>query len=105
MQLTNEPVRQAVDAVDATDAEAFRDVHAEDVVLQTPSSDHHGLDAVTESQMLDEEPAFPDRLVSIDTMIEEGELVAVRWPSPGPHERKADGVEPTGAEVDYEENK
>jgi steroid delta-isomerase-like uncharacterized protein len=43
--------------------------------------------------------AYPDSLITVETQIAEGDLVATRWTGRGTHKGELMGIEPTGKQV------
>lgn len=95
-------VQRVVDAADDRDKETFIDLHADDAVLHDAGETIQGAERVAD-HLWGFFGAFTDMSPTLDTLIAEGDLVAVRMTGSGTHERDFEGIEPTGTEVDVEE--
>jgi steroid delta-isomerase-like uncharacterized protein len=95
-------VRRTFDAARNRDRDAFIELHADDAVLHSGDETIQGGEAIAEQQWAFYE-SFPDVSPTPDTLLAEGDLVAVRWIWTGTHERVFEGIEPTGTEVEVEE--
>jgi len=96
---------QNVQLYNAGDLEGLVNLYTEDAVLVTPYGTAQGRAAIRE-QMSHDKAAFPERTLTIDVVVEQGDTIAVEWtlvatntgPMPLP-----DGTEvpPTGKRVEF----
>ena len=90
-----ELVRQYLAAFNDRDRETLSELLAEDVVEHGIHDELHGVDELLEKLESHFEP-FPDYSGTTETMVTEGDLVAVRYTVGGTHTGKYRDVEPTG---------
>lgn len=69
---------QAIRLYDAGDIERFADAHAEDAVLETPVGTTRGRAAIRD-YWLRQKAAFPDLVLTLDEVVEQGDAVAAEW--------------------------
>lgn len=92
-------VRDAFDALDDRDRDAFARLHADDVVLHGPHDPIRGVDDLVDDEFAYFE-GFPDLTFTIRSLIAEDDLVAARWRATGTHDGVFAGIDPTGNPVD-----
>lgn len=96
---TKELVREGIEAINERDAATLRDLVAEDVVVHGQAGQEiRGREAVVDAQL--DRPAFPDAHLELESMVEEGDTVAVRMRFTGTHEGPMAGIDPTGREIE-----
>lgn len=78
------------------------ELYAEDAVERNAMGTHRGRLAIRESysSFL---TAFPDVSQTVENIVAEGDLVAVRITSRGTHTGELGGIEPTGAEIEVQQ--
>ena len=97
---TKDVVRAAIQAFSDQDRDRFADLHADDIVVHGPTGDVHGVEAVTEEEFAIFN-AFSDLAWTLDSMIAEGSLVAVRLTGTGTHDGNLGDLAPTGTRVSF----
>lgn len=95
---------KAIRLYNAGDVEGFANAHAEDGVLVTPGGTAQGRAAIREHWSR-EKIAFPDRTLTIDVVVEQGDTVATEWAWSGTNTgplvvRDGTQVPPTGKRVE-----
>ena len=95
-------VRRVETAVNEQDHELLSEIFAEDLVhhFHGGRERYDGLDEYREHLRAFHE-AFPDGTISMEEMVAEGDLVAVRYTASGTHEGEFMGVPPTGEAVEF----
>lgn len=93
-------VRAAIHAFSDQDRDGFADLHADDIVVHGPTGDVHGVEAVTdeEFEIFD---VFSDLTWTLDSVIAEENLVAVRLTATGTHDGNLGDLTPTGTRVSF----
>lgn len=93
-------VRAAIEAFTAQDRDRFIGLHADDVVVHGPAGDIHGAEAVATEEfgLFD---AFSDLTWTLDDVIAEESLVAVRLTGTGTHDGRLGDLAPTGTRVAF----
>lgn len=91
-------VRDHFAAINDRDRAAVADLHADDVVVHSAGRELSGIEAVLEDWWAQLE-AMPDLEDTIDMLIADGDLIAVRYTTTGTHEGELLGIEPTGQTV------
>ena len=96
--------RQGAQLYNAGDVEGFVNLYAEDATLVTPYGTFEGRAAIREAFSRDK-AAFPDRTLTVDVIVEQGDTIAAEWTVAGTHTGPlvmADGTElpPTGKRVE-----
>lgn len=93
-------VRAAIYAFSDQDRDGFADLHAGDVVVHGPTGDIHGVEAVTDEEfgIFD---AFSDLTWTLDSVIAEESVVAVRLTATGTHDGNLGDLTPTGTRVSF----
>lgn len=78
------------------------ELYAEDAVERNAMGTHHGRAAIRESyeSFL---TAFPDVSQTVENIVAEGNMVAMRITSRGTHEGELAGFEPTGTEIEVQQ--
>lgn len=96
---SEELVRRHFETINERNRDAFVDLHAEDIVVHSGGNEVSGIDAVVEYswRQLD---AFPDLTETVETVVAEDDVVAVRLRLTGTHRGELFGIEPTGNAVD-----
>jgi steroid delta-isomerase-like uncharacterized protein len=92
-------VRRHFDAINERDREAVAELHADDVVVHGGGRALEGIEAVLQSWWAQLE-AVPDLTDTIDMLLAEDDIVAVRYTTTGTHEGEFLGIEPTGKTVE-----
>ena len=84
--------------------EVMDEVYAADLAYHSPGSpDIHGPEGLKPvAEML--RNAFPDIRFTLEDMVAEGDMVAVRWTLTGTNQGELMGVPPTGVPVEFEGN-
>lgn len=97
----NKRVARRVPEELATNAELdlVEELYAEDAVEHDPFGDHSGRPTIREN-MERVLSAFPDISATVEDVVGEGDLVAMRVTLRGTHEGEFMGVEPTGREFE-----
>ena len=90
--------RAIFDAFNAHDVDAMRAVWADDVVERFPDETFHGAEALA-AAMRELFEALPDGHMAIQTLVEDGETVMVRWRLTGTHRGPFKGIRATGGAV------
>lgn len=82
--------------------ELLDELYAEDAVERNAMGTHQGRPAIRESynSFL---TAFPDVSQTVENIVAEGDLVAVRITSRGTHTGELGGLEPTGKEIEVQQ--
>ena len=96
---------QGFQLYDAGDVEGMVDLYTEDATLVTPSGTFEGRAAIREAVSRDK-AAFPDRAVTRDVIVEQGDTLADEWTFVGAHTGPLvmpDGTElpPTGKRIEF----
>lgn len=88
------------EVANAGNLDVLDEILAEDVIEHTPLGDLQGRDAAKDlfEQIF---AAFPDRTVTLEDLIVEGDTVAVRVTWHATHKGPYMGTEPTGREVEF----
>lgn len=94
-----ELVRRHFETVNERNRDAFVALHADDIVVHSGDSEVHGIEAVVEYSWTQLD-AFPDLTETVETVVVEEGMVAVRVRLTGTHEGDLFGIEPTGETVD-----
>lgn len=97
---TKEHVRRVETAVNDQDHDVLPEIFTEDLVIRF----HGGREEITgldgfRAYLTELYDAFPDVTVSFREMIEEGDMVAVRYTGTGTHEGEYNGIAPTGERI------
>lgn len=92
-------VRRHFGAINERNRDAFVELHADDVVVHASDNDVHGIEAVVEYSWTQLD-AFPDLTETVETVVAEDDVVAVRVRLTGTHEGDLFGIEPTGETID-----
>ncbi|GAA0255117.1 ester cyclase [Haladaptatus pallidirubidus] len=84
------------------DLDLLDELYAEDAVERNAMGTHRGRPAIRESynSFL---TAFPDVSQTVENIVAEGDLVAVRITSRGTHKGELGGLEPTGKEIEVQQ--
>lgn len=94
-------VRHAVEQYNNKNYDIFDEEYAEDAVDHGPMGDKKGPEGAKEGlKML--HAAFPDLEITLDELIAEGDIVAIRSTHRGTHEGTFMGIEPTGEQFEVE---
>lgn len=93
-----ELIRRIEDAINDRDSDAIADIYAENFVFHGELEDLHGLDEFN-NYLQGLYDAFPDLTITIEEVVAEDDMAAVRYTGTGTHEQEYKGVEPTGEEV------
>lgn len=93
-------VRRVFTTWNNKDREGYVDCHADDVVIHGSEGNVEGIDDLMDAQwgFFD---AFPDTVLTLDECIAEGDLVSLRYTATGTHEGTFEGIDPTGATVEF----
>lgn len=93
-------VRAAIHALNDQDRAAFAELHADDIVVHGPTGDIYGVAAVTAEEfgIFD---VFSDLTWTLDSVIAEETLVAVRLTATGTHDGDLGDLTPTGTRVSF----
>ncbi len=92
-------VRDHFEAINTRDRGRIEDLHADDVVVHSAGRELAGIDAVVRDWWAQLE-AIPDLEDTIEMLLADGDLVAVRYRTTGTHEGEFRGIEPTGTPVE-----
>ncbi len=102
MGAIRELYEQAMGRYNAGDLEGYAAAHAEDAVLVTPAATVQGRDAIRAYWTRLRE-AFPDHVLRVDRVVEQGDLLAAEWTWVGTHggllRREDEEIPPTGRRV------
>jgi steroid delta-isomerase-like uncharacterized protein len=103
MSSNTDAYEQGIRFYNAGDVEGLVNLHAEDATLVTPYGTFKGRAAIREAFSRDK-AAFPDRTLTVDVIVEQGDTIASEWSVAGTHTGPlvmADGTElpPTGKRV------
>jgi steroid delta-isomerase-like uncharacterized protein len=95
---------QAAQLYNAGDVEGLANLYAEDAVLVSPGGTFKGRAAIGEYRSR-EKAAFPDRTMTLDVSVEQGDTIAEEWTWAGTHTGPLvmpDGTElpPTGKRIE-----
>ncbi|HTT50399.1 MAG TPA: ester cyclase [Streptosporangiaceae bacterium] len=95
---------QAIGSYNAGDLDGLAEAYTEDAVLVSPDGTAQGQAAIRE-HWSQEKAAFPDRAMTIDVIVEQGDTIAAEWTWAGTHTGPLvlpDGTElpPTGKRVE-----
>ena len=104
MSSIRDAYEQAMGFYNAGDLNGLADAYTEDAVLVSPNGTVQGHAAIRE-HWSQEKTAFPDRAVTIDVIVEQGDTIAAEWTWAGTHTGPLvlpDGTElpPTGKRVE-----
>ena len=104
MSSNRDEYERAAQLYNAGDVEGFVDTYTEDAVLVSPFGTAQGRAAIREFWSRDK-TAFPERTVTLDVIVEQGDTIAGEWTFVGTHTGTlvmADGTEvpPTGKRVE-----
>ncbi len=91
-------LREAIRALNDQDRDRFMALHADDVLVHGPTGDVQGVEAVTEEEF-GIFAVFSDHTWTVESIIAEGGLVAVRLAGSGTHGGPLGELEPTGRRV------
>jgi len=78
MSSTREAYERGVQLYNAGDLEGLADSFTEDAIQVTPNGTAQGRTAILELSSRDK-AAFPERHVTIDVMVEQGDTIATEW--------------------------
>lgn len=93
-------VERTFAALNEQDREVFAELHTEDAVVHVGGREVRGIDAIVETEFAFFD-AFPDLALTIDSMLEEGNVVAARWTITGTHLGEYEGIEPSGKGFEF----
>ena len=96
MSSMRDEYERAIQLYNAGDLEGFADLYTEDAELVTPEGTAQGRAAILELWRRDQ-VAFPERTVTIDVIVEQGDTIAGEWTWFGTH--TGPFVMPDGTEV------
>ena len=104
MNTMRDEYERAVQLYNAGDMEDFANFYTEDAELVTPEGTAQGRAAIREALSRDK-AAFPDRTMTVDVYVEQGDTIAGEWTWAGTHRGPLvlpDGTEvpPTGKRVE-----
>ena len=104
MSAIRDAYEAAIGRYNAGDVDGFADAHAEDAVLVTPGGTAKGRAAIRE-HWRQEKTAFPDRRLTVDTVVEQGDTLAGEWTWSGTNTgplvlRDGTRLPPTGRRVE-----
>lgn len=99
-EASKEVVQRSFDALNDQEREPFVEGHADDAVLYAFGEEYHGIDEIAANEFSYFE-AFPDLVLTPETILAEGETVAAHWTIAGTHDGEFNGIAPTGAEVEF----
>lgn len=97
-------IERTCDSINAKDKQAFRELQDSDIVQHDGREVFRGIDAVTD-RMWTVWAAFPDLTITPETIISEGDMVAMWYTGAGTHQGEFNGIEPTGNEFEVSELK
>ncbi len=92
-------VRQFFEAIDAQDYSRMKELSADDFSFQSPGLPEPLRIDVLSQVAKTHYAAFPDWRHKIETLVAEGDNVAVRLNQNGTHKAEYEGIPPTGKEV------
>jgi len=103
MSSIRDAYEQGAGFYNAGDVEGLVNLYTEDATLVTPSGTAQGRAAIREALSRDK-AAFPDRTMTVDVCVEQGDTIAAEWTVVGTHTRPLvmpDGTElpPTGKRI------
>ena len=75
---------QAIEFYNAGDVESLANLYIEDATRVTPSGTFKGRAAIREALSRDK-AAFPDRTMTVDVLVEQGDTIAAEWTVAGTH--------------------
>ena len=104
MSSIRDAYEQGIGFYNAGDVEGLVNLHTEDATLVTPFGTFEGRAAIREALSRDK-AAFPDRTMTVDVIVEQGDTIAAEWTVVGTHTGPLfmpDGTElpPTGKRVE-----